>query len=103
MGGNQNALRVQSEIPASSAFISQACNQRKTLGSPESNVGARTGIHWALHMPATVLSHLQALFNRFLLLGDVASDITQILYKPQRSEEICAGLPCKYVEPRSSS
>lgn len=71
-GSNQNALRVQSEIPASSAFISQACNQRKTLGSPESNVGARTGIHWALHMSATVLSHLQASFSRFLLLGDVA-------------------------------
>ena len=29
MGGNQNAPRVQSEIPAFFAFSNQACNQRK--------------------------------------------------------------------------
>lgn len=42
---------------------------------------------------ATVLSHLQALFNRFLLIfGDGAFNIIPILHKPQRSERTCCRL-----------
>lgn len=40
MRGDQNESWVQSKISASSlALSSQACNQRKKLGSPESNKG----------------------------------------------------------------
>lgn len=44
-GGNQNAPRVPSKIPAPSAFSNQACNKRKKLGSPESNKRAGPGIY----------------------------------------------------------
>lgn len=39
-GGDQNESWVQSKIPAPSlALASKACNERKKLGSPESNKG----------------------------------------------------------------
>lgn len=68
MGGDQNESWVQSKILASSlALSSQACNQRKKLGSPESNKGPELPL-LSTQAPATVLSHSQALGNRLLLL-----------------------------------
>lgn len=63
MRGNQNAPRVESEIPASSAFSNQTYHQRKKPGESHGGQG------WCLlsvYVPGPVLSHLHALFNRLL-------------------------------------